>query len=224
MLVRISKRFRERGLGGTVKHLFARLREELWSEEVFLVMTKDLSAVAPVRRPTGIVFEDLRREHLPLLYELNRERHAPEVDKRFTAYVEAGFQGFVALLDGAAIGYYWWVDAADGAEFPDLRDHDLGFDLGSGEAYGSDFYILEAHRNGGTAGEMLARIEAGLQERGYSRLWGYVLAENRPARWLYSMRGYEKQWTHMRRKRFFVTKEENSPDPRTDKGGTDVDR
>jgi hypothetical protein len=37
----------------------------------------------------------------------------------------------------------------------------------------------------------LHAIETDLKERGYTRLWGYVRADNRPARWLYSMRGYE---------------------------------
>jgi len=224
VVARISKKLRERGVGGTVKDIFARLRHELYSEGTSIVLLKDLGEVRPVKRPTGIVFEDLRREHLPLLYELNRERAAPAVDKRFTEYVDAGFHGFIALLDGKAVGYYWWVDADGGEEFPDLRDFDMGFELGPGEAYGSDFYILEAHRNGRRAGEMLARIEGGLADRGYKKLWGFVLADNRPARWLYESRGYERLWTHTRKKRFFITRVENSPDPRTYKGGSDADR
>jgi hypothetical protein len=37
------------------------------------------------------------------------------------------------------------------------------------------------------------RFAAGLErgERGYARLWGYVRGDNRPARWLHGMRGYE---------------------------------
>ena len=224
MLDRFSNKLRERGLKGTFADLFARLRSGLRSEEAWIVLLKDLGQVNPVKRPTGIVFEDIGREHLPLLSELNREREAEEVDQRFADYVDAGFHGFIALRDGKAVGYYWWVDAEGAAEFPDLRDFGLGIELGPGEAYGSDFYILEAHRKGRLAGEMLARIEGGLADRGYSELWGYVVAANRPARWLYESRGYERLWTHTRRKRFFVSRVENSPDPRTYKGGSDVDR
>lgn len=216
-------KLRERGLKGAAADLLARLRTEIYSEEVSLVLLKDLGEVGPVKRPTGIAVEDVRRDHLPLLAQLNRERDAPQVDERFAAYVDAGFHGFVALLDGAAIGYYWWVDAEKGAEFPDLRDFGLGIELGPGEVYGSDFYILEAHRNGHLGREMLTRIEGSLSARGYSKLWGYVLADNRPARWVYESRGYQRLWTHTRRKRFFSTRVENSPDPRNDEGGTDVD-
>jgi ribosomal protein S18 acetylase RimI-like enzyme len=35
-------------------------------------------------------------------------------------------------------------------------------------------------------------VETALAARGYDGLWGYVRADNRPARWLYSTRGYEE--------------------------------
>ena len=35
------------------------------------------------------------------------------------------------------------------------------------------------------------KIETALSELGYARVWGYVRGDNRPARWLYSTRGYE---------------------------------
>jgi len=39
--------------------------------------------------------------------------------------------------------------------------------------------------------EFLHAVETALRERGFARVWGYVRADNRPARWLYSARGYE---------------------------------
>lgn len=224
MVARVARKLREHGLKGTLAALAARLRREVYSEEVFIVLVKDLADVRPPKRPTGVVVETLSREHLPLLSQLNAERDAPEVDERFAAYVDAGFNGFVALMDGAAVGYYWWVDASNGAEFPDLRDYGIGIELGPGEAYGSDYYILESRRDGRLASEVLARVEGALRDRGYSTLWGYVVAENRPARWLYESRGYERRWIHRRRRRFFKTRVENDPDPRTGQGGMDVDR
>lgn len=210
---------------GTVAALLARLRRELYSEETFLVMRKDLDQIAVPKRPTGVLVEPLERGHLPLLARLNRERDAADADARFAAYLDSGFEGFFAQLDGAAIGYYWWVDASKAADFPDLRDFGLGIELGPDEAYGSDFYIVESHRNGQLAGEILSQVEAGLRERGFARLWGYVLSGNRPARWLYESRGYRWLWTHTRKNRFFMTRVGNSPVPgKTARGGLDVDR
>lgn len=221
---RIAKKLRESGVRGTVAALLARLRREVYSEEVWIVQLKDLAEIVPVRRPSGVVVEELRRDHLPLLSELNRARDAPQVDERFGAYLDSGFNGFVALVDGKAVGYYWWVDAAKGGEFPDLRDFGLGIELGPGEVYGSDYYILEAYRNGRLASEILAHVEGGLRERGYSSIWGYVIASNRPARWLYETRGYRRLWIHTRKQRLFLTRVSNSPDPRTERGGSNVDR
>lgn len=223
VLARIWKKLRERRLKGAVEALFARFRTTLYSEDVLIVLLKDLSEVTPVKRPTGIVFEDLGREHLPLLAQLNRERGAPQIDARFAAYLDAGFHGFIALRDGAAVGYYWWVDEAEAAIFPDLSELKLAIEIGPGDVYGSDFYILAAHRNGRLAGEMLARIEGGLRERGYARLWGYVAADNRPARWLYETRGYERLWARTLKQRLFMTRVSYSPDPKTYKGGADAD-
>lgn len=221
---RLVRKFREKGIRGAIRALWSRLRDALYSDKVSIVMVKDLGEAVPPRFSTGITVESLRREHLPLLADLNRERDSPRDDKRFAGYVDAGFSGYVAMLDGVAIGYYWWVDASNGARFPDLRDDETGIELGPGEVYGSDFFLREAQRNGRVAGEMLSAIEADLRERGYSRLWGYVRADNRPARWLYSSRGYEPLWTHTRKKRLWMTRIELSPDPRNNKGGTDVDR
>lgn len=160
MFARLTKKLRESGVKGTATALIARLRKEVYSEEVFIVLLKDLTEIVPVRRPTGVVIEELRPEHLPLLSELNRKREAPEVDERFTTYLDSGFSGFVALLDDKAVGYYWWVDESNGNEFPDLRDFHIGIELGPGETYGSDFYVLESHRNGRLAGEIQSKVKA----------------------------------------------------------------
>jgi hypothetical protein len=39
--------------------------------------------------------------------------------------------------------------------------------------------------------EFLHKIEVALRDLGYEILWGYVVAGNKPARWLYSLRGYK---------------------------------
>ncbi len=221
---RIVKKLREVGPAGTVAALLRRLRQEVYSEVVSIIQLKDLAEIVPVRRPSGVVVEELRREHLPLLAELNRARDAPQVDERFRAYLDSGFKGFIALIEGKAAGYYWWVDAAKAAEFPDLRDFGFGIELGPGEVYGSDYYILEEHRNGRLASEILAHVETGLRERGYSSIWGYVLADNRPARWLYETRGYQRLWVSTRKRRLFLTRVSNTLDPRTERSGLSVER
>jgi GNAT superfamily N-acetyltransferase len=164
------------------------------------VLLKDLGSIVAPKGEGDLRMEELGRRHLPALSELNRERGQRRADKRFAAYLDQGFHGFVAFRDRDAIGYYWWVDREARDRFPDLRDLELGIELAEGDVYGSDFFLLERHRGKGTAGHFLFAIETSLAERGYRRLWGYAVADNRPARWLYATRGYEPVWAVLRRK------------------------
>lgn len=221
---RIVKKLRTSGVRGTVAALFARLRKELYSEESFIVMRKDLGQVVAGKRTTGVVVEPLERRYLPQLSQLNAERDAGDADARFLSYLDAGFHGFVAELEGKTIGYYWWVDASNAAEFPDLRDFGMGIELGPGEVYGSDFYLLEDYRKGRIAGEVLTQVEESLRDSGYSTIWGYVLCGNRPALWLHEMRGYERLWKHTRKRRVFFTRVSNDPNPSSYRGGKNGNR
>lgn len=158
------------------------------------MIVKDLDSIVEPWRPGDLRFEDLTAAHLPDLSELNRKRRRPEVDRRFARYVEQGFHGFVAYRGEELVGYYWWVDRDVPTLYPDLRKLGLGIELGEGDVYGSDFFLLEEHRGGGVAADFLFKLESSLRDRGYIRLWGYVVSDNRPARWIYSTRGYTPMW------------------------------
>ena len=56
--------------------------------------------------------------------------------------------------------------------------------------------MLKDHRRRRQVKEFLAKIETALRARGDRILWGYVAADNRPARWTYGLRGYEsvRRW------------------------------
>ena len=97
----------------------------------------------------------------------------------------------MGYVGGELVGYYWWVDRRiDPATATSTA-------TGSGsswrrDVYGFDFFLLEEHRGGGNSVEFLHKVEKRLRDRGYGTLWGYVVAGNKPARWLYSMRGYSR--------------------------------
>jgi GNAT superfamily N-acetyltransferase len=155
-----------------------------------VVMTKDLGDVMPMTSPEALRVEPMTPDHLPAVYEFNRRRCFTKADARAPRALERGHRGFVGFVGDAPVGYYWWVDAEIDPRHADIDRLDLGFQLGPGEVYGYDFFMLEEHRGGGNAMEFLYKIETSLNELGYRRLWGYVEAANRPARWLYGLRGY----------------------------------
>jgi GNAT superfamily N-acetyltransferase len=171
------------------------LRHLAYLEERLIVLVKDLGSVVEPSREGELRFEDLETRHLPALAELNRKRGRPEVDRRFTRYVEQGFHGFVAYRGEELVGYYWWVDRDVPTLYPDLRKLDLGIELDEGDVYGSDLFLLSEHRGDGVAAEFLFNVERALRTRGYARIWGYVASDNRPARWVYGTRGYKQTWT-----------------------------
>jgi GNAT superfamily N-acetyltransferase len=150
-----------------------------------LVLEKRLDAIAPITFDRRLEVSELGPGSLPALADLNRRRCDRRATDRFAADLARGCRGFVAHDDGELAGYYWWAD----------RDHPhldrLGITLADGDVYGFDFFLAPEHRGDGRAVEFLHAIESALAERGYERLWGYVRGDNRPARWLYSSRGYE---------------------------------
>jgi GNAT superfamily N-acetyltransferase len=177
-----------------------RLLRLAYMKEQLIVIVKDLDAIVEYRRNGDLRLADLGADHLVELSELNRKRSQPEADRRFAHYVEQGFHGFVAYRGQELVGYYWWVDRDVPNLFPDLRKLGLGIELGAGDVYGSDFFLLDGRRGGGTATDFLYKLERSLRGRGYTRLWGYVVSDNRPARWLYSLRGYRPMWIATRRR------------------------
>lgn len=188
-----------------------RLRAAIGSEEQLIVLVKDLEEVVSLRFEGDLRLEPLEARHLPALYELNRKRCCSRADARFATYVERGYGGYVAFREGELVGYYWWVDASARPPHPDLARLGLDIELGEGDVYGSDYFLLDSHRGGGTAVDFLYKLESDLGRRGYERLWGYVAAANRPARWLYSTRGYEPMWRVASRRVLFRRRTERSP-------------
>ena len=167
------------------------------------MLVKDLSSITDA--PSAeLRVEDLGASSLPDLSKLNRRRGEQRADRRFERYVEEGFEGFVGYRGDDAVGYYWWVDAGSAERFPDLRTKGLGIELAEKDVYGSDFYLLDENRGGGIAAGFLTHVETALHDRGYRRLWGYVVSENRPARWIYSTRGYQPTWIVTRRRVGFL--------------------
>lgn len=180
-----------------------RLQEVFYSEQTITVMWKDLDPVPERRGLSRIDVTALVPRHLAGLSRLNRKRGRRSVDRRFRSNLDRGLHGFVGLVDGDIVGYYWWVEGERRGCHPDFDWLGDFVRLEEGDVYASDLYFLPEYRGGGVAAEFLSKVEASLKRSGFKRVWGYVDARNRQARWLYSSRGYKPMKDLVVRKRFF---------------------
>lgn len=216
MIGKLRRNLSEWGVRGALARLIRQLREGFVSEEL-IVLLKDLDSIPEPHHRAGLRVEDLEPRHLPGLSEVNRRRNAPHADRYFETAVAKGFHGFVAFKGSELVGYYWWVDRDADPPHPDLWLLGKGFEMEPGDVYGSSLFLLEEHRGKGAAGDFLHHVETSLRDRGYRRIWGYVEATNRPARWLYSTRGYWPMWKVVHR--HFIFFKSRRSIPLGDRGG-----
>jgi hypothetical protein len=189
----LRRRFRDGGLREVGAFLVAGVRAQLTKQDTRLVIVKRLDEIAVPKRHGQVRLEPVERRHVPALRELNRERGDLAGDARFASDLDADHGGFVGFSGDRVIGCYWWVDAS-APRHRDMKELGLGIELGPGDVYGYDLYVHKGHRAGGTVSDFLYQIESALHERGYERLWGAVVADNRSARWTYDARGYVPMW------------------------------
>ena len=182
--------YRRHGARELLRKLIAKVRSAAHSREDVVVLRKDLRDVTEMEFSESLRIEELRSDDLPALFEFNRRRCDSKASARAVADVKRGYRGYAGYAGQELVGYYWWVDRAIEPLHRDVEHYGLGIELDDRAVYGFDFFLLEEHRGGGNSLEFLHKVETRLRDLGYERLWGYVLADNKPARWLYSMRGY----------------------------------
>jgi GNAT superfamily N-acetyltransferase len=133
--------------------------------------------------------EPLGSHHAGALAQLNRSRCFTRKDRTYAEWLARGYRGFAIYAQDELAGLIWWIDRRIEAAHPEVLH--LGIDLNDRDVYSFDYYLTERHRGKGHAVAAFHRIERALAQLGYRRMWGYVVADNRPARWVYAVRGFD---------------------------------
>lgn len=214
MLDRFRIYARKHGILGALAEIPRRLVARVYSVTKITILIKDLQGSVAAKEPDRLKVVPLDRDSLPGLSELNRKRGRPRVDTRFRDSVERGMKGYLALIDGEVIGYYWYIESENAAAHPDLDWLGTAIPMRPGDVYSSDFFILPESRGRGIANEVLSGIENDLRRLGFNRILGYVEEGNLPARWLYSSRGYVSIGDVYVRRTLFRRKVSSSEDER----------
>jgi GNAT superfamily N-acetyltransferase len=181
--------FREQGAKAPLVDIRDMLRGRLYVASDQLVVLQRLDDAGPPPADPRIRVEAAGARHLPALSEFNRRHCNTRRTHGFQHALATGEQALLGFIGEELIGYFWWMDSRRAAQGYYLSR--FGIELGDKEVYGYEFFIAREHRAGGTATEFLARVEAELARLGHERMYGFVECDNVPARWLYTVRGYE---------------------------------
>ena len=156
------------------------------------MLRKDLRSITEMEFSESLRIEELEASDLPALFEFNRRRCDSKANGRAVADVEQRLPRATPATSAAsswATTGGWTAGSSPGTATSSATGSRSSSTIAA--VYGFDFFLLEEHRGGGNSVEFLHKVETRLRDLGYETLWGYVVADNKPARWLYSMCGYE---------------------------------
>ena len=186
-LGRVRALHREGGLKEAVRRALARLAGKIYRSDEHLILSRPLAEDPPAASEWRLVVRPIAEAEVAELLEFG-SRYAFPGDKVLANYLSNGYPGFVALVEGRVIGYFWWVNSRTDPGHPDLLISDIR--LGEDEVYGFSYFVDPDWRGQGTATEFISRVFLELRKLGYETIQGYVDAENRRARWLFTLMGY----------------------------------
>jgi GNAT superfamily N-acetyltransferase len=182
--------YQELGPRKTADLVLSALRSRIYREEEHVVLFRALGDDAAVSAQNTI---DLRRAGAvdsESIIEFSKEHFPPKVTGYVRNYLENGYLAYLGFRGDELIGLFWWVDHHIDPDHPDLVLHEL--QLAERDVYGFSYFLAPTHRGGGTATEFVSKVFVALHEAGYTRIWGWVLSDNLPARWLFSLTGYQE--------------------------------
>lgn len=190
-LRKVAHLYREGGLRGCGAAVGSVVQSWVYHEESHVLLVRPLSDVPDATSSERLEVRSMDSDDVEAVLAFSKRHDAPKVTARVRNYLSNGYRAFLGFRDGELIGVFWWVDRGIDPDHPDLVLH--GMRLAKADAYGYAYFIAPEHRGRGTATDFIASVFSTLRDAGYQQIWGWVRADNLPARWLFSLMGYEEQ-------------------------------
>jgi len=190
---KIKKQYLQYGLKQFVTNMLSTLSSKIFITSDDIIITFSLQEFTNYASSKRIKILPLEESQIPNLKEFCRNHDCTLKDsKKLNNYLENGFNAFLATVNDEIIGYYWWTDN----RILPINNHPhlirYGISLMDNEVYTFDIFILPKHRGSGNAVEFLTTIWLRLKEQGFQKIYGWVFADNKQARWLYRLMGYKE--------------------------------
>jgi GNAT superfamily N-acetyltransferase len=184
---KVRDAYAREGAAKSTRWLLRATLSRVYRREDHLIIVRELASES-LAVPEPIIDVRSLEECPPSAVLTFGERHAFPTPKALR-YAIGQYRAFVALRDAAVVGYFWWISNEAAAQHPDLALNGIALD--DDEAYGFWFFVAPDARAGGTATDLLFAAIRRLADLGYARTWGFVLADNKPARWLFALASYQ---------------------------------
>jgi GNAT superfamily N-acetyltransferase len=187
---RIKKLYSQFGLTKFITTILSALISKVFAINVDIVSFVSLADLRDYSGPQRLKISPLKEDSMRMFKEFCQNTDCTLKNRKvLNSYLQNKFNGFIATLDKRIIGYFWWVDN----QIPPTRNHPhlirYGIKLMDSEVYTFDFFIRPKYRGGGNAVEFLTTVQFKLKELGFEKVYGQVFADNKAARWLYSLIG-----------------------------------
>jgi GNAT superfamily N-acetyltransferase len=187
-------------LPSRVRGLARRVRRRVFCSSDLVVIAMDLREATEIPAPVSFSVREIDDADFTALEEFCRVQRAvdPQADARLQDCRSRGYHGLLATIDGALLGYIWWVNAGGHRARPHPRVRALGLELDDRTAYLFDFYIAPPHRGKRFSRPFLAHVQSRLRKLGYTAAVCDVVGDDRRARQTYRAAG----WSDVRTIRF----------------------
>lgn len=198
-VIQLWESYRTRGIAATIHDICYRNRE-------VIVLENDLRSLGPpmeVASGCGMDFLEVSRANFAecgLQYPL-RSRYL-----KARSNLENGYECFLIRNGGEVVGDMWCATSVKRSQkvlHPDLKW--LRVACEKRDVYIWDTYVTKEARRGGVGSYLISLSLHRLRERGVSRVYGYVVADNRPALFLYKVFRFS-ELKRLKVDRFFLLK------------------
>lgn len=188
-LRKVQALYADGGARHAARALLGLLGSRLYREEERVVILKRLEDGRPATTAPGLEVRAAAGGDADAINAFCRRYYPSRLSRYIRDYRRRGYPLFVAFRGGELIGFFWWVDRDIDAQHPDLVLHQI--DLHRGDTYGFAYFIAPEHRGKTTPSEVITGVLGALRDAGYSRVWGWVRADNRAARWHFRLAGFQ---------------------------------
>ncbi len=152
---------------------------------------RDLATMKPERHPLsefGCTLIEISREDPgpPLEYALKSRKMKVPIN------FAGGFRSFVMIRENKVVGDIWYVPGSADNPRPCDDLELLGIDIKPDEVYAFDMFVPQEARGKDLTTTFMGSVLRRLRDMGYTKAYGYYMADNVPALWIHRLIGYKE--------------------------------